>query len=168
MNSIEETSPMYFAVAALISGTIFCVLWLLDSIIHGKIVDDEITGSELQTHRNILAASLLMEIALVAMYWFPIEALPFFIAFFLTRTAHEFIDELHWHANRCSQYESMLHLGMWVSILSQTAILFMWGFFSSYNGILALPVYMYVWGAILFLIMSYTSIIEWNRSSSKS
>jgi hypothetical protein len=166
MNSIEDISPLYFAISALLTGTIFCILWLFDSIKHGQIVDEEITGSELQTHRNILVASLLMEVSLLAMFWFPFEALPFFIAFFVTRTAHEFIDELHWHADRCSQYESMLHLGMWVAILSQTAILFIWGFFTQFEGVLDLPWLLYIWGFIVLIIMSFTSVVEWNRKPS--
>ena len=106
MSFIDSVSPLQFALLILLSGTLFTVFWMLDSITHGKLVKIDISDKELQTHRNILLASVLMEISLVLMYWFPVLMLPLFSAFFLTRTVHEFIDELHWHANRCTAYVS--------------------------------------------------------------
>ena len=106
---------------------------------------------------------MLMELSLVLMYWNPWLMLPLFIAFFITRLVHEFIDELHFHTDRCSKYESTLHLGMWVSVLTKTAAMFMWGFFTQFDGVLELPVIMYVWGAIILLTMGYVSFVEYRR-----
>lgn len=163
MNYIEKIIPEHFALVILCSASIFTFFWFLDSITHGKLVKIEITDKELQTHRTILLTSCLMELSLVLMFWWPIEMLPFFIAFFITRTAHEFIDELHWHTDRCSAYESFLHLGMWLSMLTNTFAMFMWGFFKQFNGIEKMnPVY-FVWAGILFICLSWVGFKEWKR-----
>lgn len=161
--SLHEVSPVYWAVAILMAATGFTVLWLLDAITHKALVKIDITDKELQTHRNILVTSMLMEASLVAMFWWQWEALPFFIAFFITRTVHEFIDELHFHTDRCTVYESRLHLGMWITVLSKTVLMFMWGFFTGYKGILELPLLLYVWAALVFGTMSVVSYFEWKR-----
>ena len=147
---INTVSPVFWAVAILVSATGFTIVWMLDAFTH-------------KTHRNILATSMLMEASLVAMYWWQIEALPFFIAFAITRTVHEFIDELHFHTDRCSVYESRLHLVMWVTVIAKTCLMFMWGFFTGYQGILELPFILYVWAAIVFGTMSVISYFEWKR-----
>ncbi len=156
-------NPTLLALGVLVSATVFTILWLLDSLTHAKLVQIDITDKELQTHRNIMLTSILMEFSLVIMYWFRLEALPLFIAFFITRTAHEFIDELHYHANRCSPYESYLHLGMWVSVLTKTFFMFIWGFFYAYKGILDLPIGYIIWGVTLVMAMSVISLMEWKR-----
>lgn len=163
IESIHKVNPLYWATAILLAGTVFTFFWLLDSFTHTKLRTIDITDKELQTHRTILIASVLMEMALVGMYWFSIELLPFFIAFFITRTVHEFIDELHWHANRCSSYESFLHLGMWLSVLSKTFLMFMWGFFDHYSGILGLPIIYYIWGGVIIISMGIIGLIEWKQ-----
>jgi hypothetical protein len=160
---LNGTTPLFWAFAILASGTVFTIFWALDARTHKELVKVDITDKELQTHRNILTASLLMEISLVLMYFNPIALLPFFIAFFVTRLVHEFIDELHFHTDRCSKNESTLHLGMWVSVLSKTGLMFMWGFFGQYEGVWELPIPLYVWGAILFGSMTYISWVEWKR-----
>lgn len=163
MGVINEVSPLYWATVILIASTAFTLLWSLDAITHKKLVKIDITDKELQTHRNILVASVLMEMSLVAMYWWQIEALPLFIAFLIVRTTHEFIDELHYHTDRCSDYESRLHLGMWIFVFIKTIVLFMWGFFTGYKGIENLPFVYYIWGAVVFSIMSIVSLFEWRR-----
>lgn len=163
MEVINEVSPLYWATVILIASTAFTVLWSLDAMTHKKLVKIDITDKELQTHRNILLASVLMEMSLVAMYWWQIEVLPLFIAFLIVRTTHEFIDELHYHTDRCSDYESRLHLGMWIFVFIKTIVLFMWGFFTAYKGIESLPFVYYIWGAIVFSIMSIVSLFEWRR-----
>ncbi len=161
--SLQEVSPVFWAVSILIAATGFTALWLLDAVTHKALVKVDITDKELQTHRNILVTSMLMEASLVAMFWWQWQALPFFIAFFITRTAQEFIDELHFHTERCSVYESRLHLGMWITVLSKTCLMFMWGFFSGYEGILELPIVIYIWAVIVFGTMSVVSYFEWKR-----
>lgn len=163
MNLFENSTPLFWALTILGSATLFTFLWSLDSVTHKKLVQIDITDKELQTHRNILIASFLMETSLVLVYWFGFAMLPFFIAFFITRTVHEFIDELKFHADRCTGYETMLHLGMWISVLTKTAAMFIWGFFTGYEGISELPVFLYVWGILLLIIMSYVSYVEWRR-----
>jgi hypothetical protein len=163
MNSTENIHPVFFATAILGAATVFTFIWFLDSITHARLVKIDITDKELQTHRNILIASFLMEGSLVLFYWFQIEVLPLFLALFITRTVHEFIDELHWHTDRCSPYESTLHLGMWISVLTKTFLMFTWGFFTGYKGLLDLNPLFYVWGVIVFGCMSWISYNEWKR-----
>jgi hypothetical protein len=145
------------------SATVFAVLRFIDAVTHRELVHTELSSTELPTHRQILVASFLMEISLVLMYWNPLVMLPFFIAFFITRTAHEFIDELKYHADRCSSYENYLHLGMWVTVLVKTSALFIWGFFGRFKGVEELPVLIWLWGAVVLLVLSWVSIKEWNR-----
>lgn len=163
MNFIEHINPVFFATAILSSATAFTIVWFLDSLTHGKLVKIDITDKELQTHRVILATSVLMEVSLVLMFWYNIEMLPFFAAFFITRTVHEFIDELHWHTDRCSAYESFLHLGMWVSVLSKTFLMFMWGFFTQYKGFTELHIGFYIWGVLVVGSMGLIGLVEWKR-----
>ncbi len=160
---MKNIDSIFWAVAILSSATLFTLCWLLDAKTHKVLVKIDITDKELQTHRNILVTSLLMEASLVLMFWYQWEILPFFLAFFITRTAQEFIDELHFHTNRCSVYESRLHLGMWISVLSKTILMFMWGFFTGYKGILDLHLGLYIWAAIVFGAMSVISYFEWKR-----
>jgi hypothetical protein len=163
MNFSEHINPTFFATAILCSATIFTIFWFFDSLTHGKLVKIDITDKELQTHRIILATSVLMEISLILLYWFNLEILPFFAAIFITRTVHEFIDELHWHTDRCTPYESFLHLGMWVSVLSKTFLMFIWGFFTNYKGVLELSVGFYAWGGLLVIAMGLIGLVEWKR-----
>jgi hypothetical protein len=163
MNILEETTPLFWALTILGSATIFTIFWGLDAKTHKELAKVNITDKELQTHRNILTASLLMEVSLVLMFWFPLAMLPFYIAFAITRLVQESIDEHHFHTDRCDVYESRLHLGMWLSVLTKSIAMFIWGFFTQYEGLTELPVFMFVWGGILVLIMSYISFVEWRR-----
>lgn len=163
MNLIENISPVYYATAILCSATIFTGFWMLDAFTHAKLVKIDITDKELQTHRTILLTSILMEVSLGLMYWFDFEVLPFFAALFITRTVHEFIDELQWHTDRCSSYESFLHLGMWISVLSKTFLMFCWGFFSHYQGVLDLHIGFWIWGLFIAGCMSLIGFVEWKR-----
>lgn len=163
MESIQSVSPIYWATIILISATLFTVLWTLDALTHKRLVEIDITDKELQTHRNILVASVLMELSLVSMYWWSIEVLPLFIAFIIVRTTHEFIDELHYHADRCTPYESRLHLGMWLFVFIKTGGMFMWGFFTNYEGLFDLPIVYYIWAFIVFGLMGVVSLNEWKR-----
>lgn len=163
MLNSDNCNTFFFAIGTLLSASVFTVLWLLDSLTHAKLIKVDITDKELQTHRNIMLTSILMEISLVLMYWFHFEVLPLFIAFFITRTIHEFIDELHWHANRCSQYENFLHLGMWISVLTKTGYMFMWGFYYQFEGIWDLHPLLFIWGILLIIAMAIISLVEWKR-----
>lgn len=158
-----NTSPELWATIILGSATVFTILWSLDAVTHKKLAQIDITDNELQTHRNILTASFLMEVSLVLMFWFQAIMLPFFIAFFITRLVHEFIDELKYHADRCTPYESQLHLGMWMSVLIKTATMFMWGYFAAFEGVLELNLGYAIWAGLILLVMSYVSWVEWWR-----
>lgn len=163
METIKSIPPLYWALMILIAATVFVVVWLLDAMTHARIAGHELTDKELQVHRNILAASFVMEAALVGMFWYPLLMLPLFIAAFLTRFVQEFIDELHFHTGRCTPYESTLHQVMWISVLTKTVAMFIWGFFTSFDGVFDLPWYMFLWAGLVFATMSVISYFEWRR-----
>jgi hypothetical protein len=163
MDKLIAISPEYWAILILISATAFTILWAFDAITHKQLVEIDITDKELQTHRNILVASILLELSLVLMYWWDIEVLPFFITFLIVRFIHEFIDEIHFHTERCTPYESNLHLGMWIFVFIKIISMFLWGFFTNYKGIEQLSIYYYVWGSLVFGVMGYISLLEWKR-----
>lgn len=163
LESLRSISPTFFALAILVCATIFLVVWFFDSKLHGQLVGD-LDKQELQTHRLILIPSILMEVCLVLMFWInPWYLLPFFLAFYITRTIQELIDELHWHAPRCTKFESFMHLAMWCSVHAKVYLMFMWGFFLQYEGIELVPIWIH---ALFFLVISgmgIISIIEWRR-----
>lgn len=163
MHSLAEIPPASFALMILISASLFAFFWMLDARMHAKLVKVDITDKELQTHRIILLTSVLMEGCLVLMFWFHWLILPLFIACFFTRTAHEFIDELHWHTDRCTMQESLIHVGMWLSILVNTATMFMWGFFTQYSGLETLPIGYIIWAVLVGLIITFIGYKEWGR-----
>ena len=163
MDSLGNTTPLMWALLILGSATLFTIAWSWDAMTHKKLAEKDITDQEFQTHRNILVASMIMEMSLVAMYWYPLAMLPIFIASFITRLVHEFIDELKYHADRCTPHESRLHLVMWVSVLTKAGAMFLWGYFASYEGIENLPIALYIWGVLLLIVMAYVSFVEWRR-----
>lgn len=158
---IMELNSVAWALIVLVSGSSFTLFWFLDSLMHAGLDDTPITERELVTHRILIGTSLFMEASLVAMFWFPLLALPFFIATFLTRLAHEFIDELHFHMNRCTPRETFLHVVMWLSIQIKTFAMLIWGFKYQFRGVEDLHPVLYVWAGITFLFMAYTSYKEW-------
>lgn len=160
-----DLNPFFFALAILVSATFFTCTWILDAITHANLVDSHITRRELQTHRILIVTSGLMELSLLLMFWFRWEILPVFIAAFITRTAHEFIDEVSWHSKRCTFYETILHLIMWLTVLSKTFFLFIWGFFSHFKGVENLPVAFYMWGFVIVIVMGFVSMKEWNQKT---
>lgn len=160
---LTQINATYFACAILISSTIFVIAWSLDAITHSRLVKIDISDKELQTHRILILSSGLMELCLVLMYWFDIEILPIFIAAVVTRTAHEFIDELRYHTDRCTFRETLLHLIMWITVISKTSFLFIWGFFTHYQGLEKLHPAFYIWGILIIGIMSITSVKEWRQ-----
>ncbi len=163
MELFKETTPQFWALTLLISATVFTVAWSLDALTHKKLAHVDITDRELHTHRNILTASLVMELSLVGMYWAPLAMLPILIGASITRFSQEFIDELHYHADRCTPYESQLHLVMWISVWTKAAAMFIWGFFTQYEGIESLPIAFYIWGGAVLCVMGYISLKEWQR-----
>jgi len=167
MNFIDKIDPVFFACAVLCSATVFTLTWFLDALTHARLVKVDITEKELHTHRVLILTSGLMELSLVLMFWLDIAILPLFLAAFLTRTAHEFIDELHWHTGRCSFYETLLHLIMWISVLNKTFLLFIWGFFTHYKGLPELHPLFYAWAALIILLMAMISWKEWNQKAIK-
>jgi hypothetical protein len=80
-----------------------------------------------------------LQLSLIGFAWYPLHTLPFFVAFYVTRTLHEAIDEVKWHLDRCTERETLFHLGMWISIQGGIATLFIWGFFYRYEGVWTLP-----------------------------
>jgi hypothetical protein len=163
MEQINSVSPIFWASSILITGALFAIFWTLDALQHKELVHIDITENELKTHRIILLTSMLMELSLIAMFWFPIEALPFFIALLFTRTAHEFMDELKYHMDRCSMYETMLHLAMWISVLANTVLMFMWGFFTQYIGLCDLHPSFLVCAFTIFIVIMRIGYKEWKR-----
>jgi hypothetical protein len=164
MSTIESLNTIYLALGILISATVFLVAWYFDSKMHGEIAGRDITDRELQTHRLILIPSVLMEVTLVFMYFInPWYLLPPFLAFYLTRTVQEGIDELHFHVDRCTPYESYLHLIMWCSVHTKTFFMFIWGFFFQFQGVESLPVFLYPLFLIIFSFMGLIGLIEWRR-----
>lgn len=163
MDFLIEISSVEWALLILLSATVFTVAWTLDAITHKELAHKNLTRLELDTHRRILLASFIMEVSLVSAYWIGALALPLFIGAFITRLVHEFIDELKFHTDRCTFYESMLHLIMWISVISKTAAMFCWGFFFQFQGVKDLPVVLMAWGAAIILVMSYVSYKEWYR-----
>jgi hypothetical protein len=128
-------------------------------------VDTDISEAELRTHRIMILVSSLMQLSLVLMFWFGKPMIVFFIPMLFTRTAHEFIDELKFHVDRCSNKETFIHLGMWLSIQINTACMFIWGYFSSFEGVLELHPVLIGWAVLLFAVLTYTGVIEWNRKA---
>jgi hypothetical protein len=167
IQAISSVDPLHFALLTLGSATLFTILFFFDSITHVAILKEDITDKELQTHRLILLTSIAMEGSLILFYWSPWLALPIFLACFITRTAHEFIDELHYHVGRCKPREHFIHLGMWVFVLIKTLTLFIWGFFTQYKGVLDLPWYIYAWTVLVFAGMLYVSKSEWGQRDLK-
>jgi len=163
MELFNNTTPLFWAVLILVSATVFTIAWMMDALTHKELAHVDITDRELHTHRNILVASMAMEVALVAMYWYPVLMLPVLIGAGITRFSQEFIDELRYHTDRCTPYESRLHLVMWVSVWAKAAAMFMWGFFTQYEGVTELPVFVYVWAGLIMTIMAYISLKEWQR-----
>lgn len=160
---LEAISPTYLATAIFISGAVFVSLWYLDHRTHKEIWKKDITDGELRTHRMILYASYGLMACLLLLAWFPLEVLPFLIACWITRTLHETLDELHWHLPRCTERETLIHLGMWITIHAGTLLTFYWGFFLHYRGFTELPVVLYVGLGLVFAAMMWTGHHEINN-----
>lgn len=163
MELFNNTTPLFWALLILISATVFTVAWTMDALTHKDLAHVDITDRELHTHRNILVASMVMELALIGMYWYPVLLLPVLIGAGITRFSQEFIDELRYHTDRCTPFESRLHLVMWVSVWTKAAAMFFWGFFTQYEGVTELPVVVYIWAIIIITTMGYISLKEWQR-----
>ena len=159
----ELSSNLTFPLLLLLSASTFTFFWFLDSRTHSRLVHTDISDPELQTHRVLILSSGMMEFSLILMYWFRWEALALFIASFITRTVHEFIDELKFHSERCTFRETLFHLIMWITVLTKTFLLFVWGFFFRYKGITDLPVWIYLWAIAIVISMGYISLKEWNQ-----
>jgi hypothetical protein len=142
MSWLDSIPSAHFAYGMLFFGIVFGIFWYIDHRTHLAIWKKDITDGELRTHRMILYASQGLMLSLLLMAWWPGQALFLFIGCWVTRTLHEFMDEIHWHLPRCSEKETLIHLVMWVCIHAGTAITFCWGFFRQYEGfeLLALPV----------------------------
>lgn len=156
-----QVAPEILSLLILASSTLFVCAWALDARTHAGIARQDISDPELRTHRILILSSGLMQLCLLLFYWFDYEVLPFFIALFFTRTTHEVIDEVRYHQERCTFYETLLHFSMWVSVISQVGFLFYWGFFYHYAGLENLPVFHFIWGILLVLLMSLISRQEW-------
>lgn len=147
----------------LLSASAFTFFWFLDSKTHSALVHSDISDPELRTHRVLILSSGMMEFSLILMFWFRWESLALFIAAFITRTAHEFIDELKFHVDRCTFRETLYHLIMWIAVLTKTFSLFIWGFFFRYEGLTELPVWMDAWAVLIVILMGMISLKEWNQ-----
>lgn len=162
-----QVAPETLSLLILIVSTIFVVVWALDAYTHAGIAHHDISDPELKTHRILILSSGLLQFTLLLFYWFDVEVLPFFIALFFTRTVHEVIDEVRYHQERCTFYETILHFVMWISIISQVGFLFYWGYFFHYKGLESLPLFHVVWGLVLVALMGLISTKEWFLSSVK-
>lgn len=163
INTLNSVNPNTFPIIILVMSFFFAVAWFFDSRFHGQIYETDITDQELQTHRLILIPSVLMEVTLLLMYWLPIAMLPFFLAFYLVRTVQEFIDELRFHTDRCTFFESILHLIMWCTVHTKTFAFFIWAFLLRFKGIEDLPAYYFIIFLLLTGAMGLIGMIEWNR-----
>jgi hypothetical protein len=150
---MSHPSHLGLALVGLFAGTVFTVLWYLDHRTHVRIGARDLGDRELRTHRMILYASYGLQLSFIGFAWFPLETLPVFIGFYITRTLHEFIDETRFHTERCTETETLLHLGMWITIQTGIATLFIWGFFYRYEGIGSLPLPVLVAYGILTLFL---------------
>ncbi|MBX9768628.1 MAG: hypothetical protein K2X47_15245 [Bdellovibrionales bacterium] len=155
MHFLEEIPAEHFGLGIIITGVIFGIFWFLDHRTHLRIWEKDITDGELRSHRMILYASYCLMGSLFLMAWYPWQALPLFIGCWITRTVHEFIDEIHWHLPRCTERETLIHLIMWISIHTATAIAFSWGFFLQYRGLGDLPFWMHASFIAIFCVYSY-------------
>ncbi|MEN9743371.1 MAG: hypothetical protein RLZZ65_1176 [Bacteroidota bacterium] len=162
-----QVAPEVLSLLILIVSTIFVGAWALDAHTHAGIAHQDISDPELKTHRILILSSGLMQFTLLLFYWFDVEVLPFFIALIFTRTIHEVIDEVRYHQERCTFYETILHFVMWISIISQVGFLFYWGFFFHYKGLETLPVYHIVWAFVLVVLMALIGAKEWFLSTVK-
>jgi hypothetical protein len=150
--SLSDVTPEQLSLTVLLSGISFSALWYLDHRTHERIWENEISDGELRTHRMILYASWVLLGSLVLMAWWPGIALPMFIGAFVTRTLHEGIDELRWHV-RCTERETLIHLGMWICVHTGTAAMFLWAWVHRYAGLADLPLWIWIgYGVILVAI----------------
>ena len=131
IHDLSTVSPAAIAWSWVALNALFAVAWGYDARTHSRL---DLTDKELQVHRLILIPSIGMELALVGMFWHPWLALPLFLACYLVRTAHEFIDELHFHVDRCAPAEAAAHLVMWVTVHTKTWLVFGWAFLLRYKG----------------------------------
>jgi len=166
MNELQSIDSATWAVMVLVPATVFTILWLFDALTHERLVHVDITDKELQVHRSILVASVVMELSLLGMYFFLWPCLPLFVASFITRAAIEFMDELVFHVHRCDKRETFIHLGMWITVYAKTIALFLWGFFLSYKGVDQLSFLFYLWASLVFGAMGWISFQEWGRGNS--
>jgi hypothetical protein len=151
---ISQLQPLHLALAVLASGVAFTVLWYVDHRTHLAIWRRDIGDGELRTHRMILYASWVLLGGLVLAAWAPGLALPLVIGAWLTRTLHEGLDEVKWHG-RCSERETLVHLGMWISVHAGTAALFIWAFYFRYRGLGELPVIVWLGFGAVFVAMTW-------------
>lgn len=155
LTQLKHFTPLQFALGMILFGIPFAALWYLDHRTHLRIWKKDITDGELRTHRMILYASYGLMFSLLLMAWAPWLALPLFIGCWVTRTLHETMDEMFWHLPRCSESETLIHLGMWICIHSGIAVTFIWGFFFQYEGFAALPIWVHGLFVLIFLIYTY-------------
>ncbi len=155
LSPLSEVPPLYFALGMIAFGTGFGILWYIDHKTHLRIWQKDITDGELRTHRMILYSSYGLMFSLLLMAWLPWLALPLFIGCWVTRTLHEALDEMFWHLSRCTEFETLVHLGMWICIHTGTVITFIWGFFFQYQGFAQLPWLVHGCFAIIFIGYSY-------------
>ena len=156
-----KVDPQILALLILICSSVFVVAWTFDAYTHAGIARRDISDQELKTHRILILSSGMLQFTLLLFYWFDYEVLPFFFAILLTRTVHEIIDEVKYHQERCTFFETVLHFVMWVSILSQIGFLFYWGFFFHYQGLATLHLLYVVWGLLLVVLMGLIGLKEW-------
>lgn len=155
MSWIESIPSAHFAYAMIFFGVVFGVFWYFDHKTHLAIWKKDITDGELRTHRMIMYASYVLMLSLLLMTWWPGLALFLFIGAWITRTLHEFLDEINWHLPRCSEKETLIHMVMWISIHAGTAVTFSWGFFRQYDGFAELGWPIHATFILVFLGYSY-------------
>ncbi|PIP92485.1 MAG: hypothetical protein COW00_04220 [Bdellovibrio sp. CG12_big_fil_rev_8_21_14_0_65_39_13] len=162
LDFLREFSPELVSWLTILMGIVFSVAWYLDHLTHVKIWEVDITDNELKTHKIILYASWVLQVGLLMLAWNRLIALPIILGAFITRFTHEFIDEMKFHVDRCSFKETIIHLIMWISINTGTAVVFLWGFLFKYKGFGSLPLYHYVLWGIIFVAMGVIGNRELN------
>lgn len=154
--TLPDIAPTTFANCILVLGFLLTVIWGIDHRIHLRIWKHDISDAENRNHRMILLSSWALQGAIVFLYWFPIVASPFVFALWMLRLTYELIDEFVWHATRCELVETMCHGTMLVITNCGTFLVFVWGAFFHFHGLIDLhPTYFIL---ITLIVAIQTSI----------
>jgi hypothetical protein len=156
-----DLNPLTLAYVAIISLTLFTLAWWGDSQFHQVYRKVYVPDPEVHTHRLILLSSFIMLLSIGFIVISPSVAYPVFLASYLTRTIHEFIDELKYHTERCTLKESLLHLAMWITVHTKTWALFFWASLFHFEGWSTLPLGLNILAILSFITLNIIAWREW-------